>query len=34
MRGVGASERSPAYAFVVMVGNGMSRFYPFKVRLE
>ena len=34
MQGVGASERSPAYAFVVMVGNGMSRFYPFKVRLE
>ena len=29
MQGVGASERSPAYVFVVMVGNGMSRFYPF-----
>ena len=34
MQGVGASERSPAYVFVVMVGNGMSRFYPFRVRLE
>ena len=34
MQGVGASESSPAYAFVVMVGNGMSRFYPFRVRLE
>jgi len=34
LQGVGASEKSPAYAFVVMVGNGMSRFYPFRVRLE
>ena len=34
LEGVGASETSPAFAFVVMVGNGMSRFYPFKVRLE
>ncbi len=35
IQGVGASESSPAYAFVVMVGNGMSRrFYPFRVRLE
>jgi hypothetical protein len=34
MQGVGASETSPAYAFVVMVGNGLSRFYPFRVRLE
>ena len=34
MQGVGASEKSPAYVFVVMVGNGMSRFYPFQVRLE
>jgi len=34
IQGVGASEKSPAYVFVVMVGNGMSRFYPFRVRLE
>jgi hypothetical protein len=34
LEGVGASEKSPAFAFVVMVGNGMSRFYPFRVRLE
>ncbi len=35
IQGVGASEESPAFAFVVMVGNGMSRrFYPFRVRLE
>ena len=34
IQGVGASETSPAFLFVVMAGNGMSRFYPFKVRLE
>src|SRR4029453_18213020 len=28
MQGVAASEHSPAFVFVVMVGNGMSRFYP------
>jgi len=34
IQGVGASETSPAFVFVVMAGNGMSRFYPFRVRLE
>jgi len=34
LQGVAASEQSPAFVFVVMVGNGMSRFYPFRVRLE
>jgi hypothetical protein len=34
IQGVGASESSPAFVFVVMAGNGMSRFYPFRVRLE
>lgn len=31
---VGASEKSPAYVFVVMTTNGLNRFYPFRVRLE
>jgi hypothetical protein len=34
IQGVGASETSPAFVFVVMAGNGMNRFYPFRVRLE
>jgi hypothetical protein len=34
IQGVGASETAPAFVFVVMAGNGMSRFYPFRVRLE
>ena len=34
IRSVGASEKSPAYVFVVMATNGLSRLYPFRVRLE
>jgi hypothetical protein len=34
VRGVGASEKSPAFVFIVMATNGLSRFYPFRVRLE
>lgn len=34
VRSVGGSEKSPAYVFVVMATNGLSRFYPFRVRLE
>jgi hypothetical protein len=34
VQSVGASEKSPAYVFVVMATNGLSRFYPFRVRLE
>ena len=34
VRSVGASEKSPAYVFIVMATNGLSRFYPFRVRLE
>ena len=34
IRSVGGSEQSPAFVFVVMATNGLSRFYPFRVRLE
>jgi len=34
VRSVGASDTSPAYVFIVMATNGLSRFYPFRVRLE
>ena len=34
VRSVGASEKSPAYVFIVMATNGLSRFYPFRVRLD
>ncbi len=34
VRGVRASEESPALVFVVMSTNGLSRFYPFRVRLD
>ena len=34
LRSVGASDRSPAYVFIVMTTNGLNRFYPFRVRLE
>ena len=34
IRSVGASEKSPAYVFIVMTMNGLNRFYPFRVRSE
>jgi len=34
VRSVGGSDKSPTYVFVVMATNGLSRFYPFRVRLE
>ncbi len=34
VRGVPGSEQVPTYVFVVMATNGLSRFYPFRVRLD
>jgi len=34
VRSVRASATSPAYVFIVMTTNGLSRFYPFRVRVE
>jgi hypothetical protein len=34
VRSVGASDRSPAYVFIVMTTNGLNRFYPFRIGPE
>jgi hypothetical protein len=34
VRGVRASDTAPAYVFIVLATNGLSRFYPFRVRLD
>ena len=34
VRSVGASQQSRAYVFIVMTTSGLSRFYPFRVRIE
>jgi hypothetical protein len=34
IRGVRGSQQSPVFVFVVMATNGLSRFYPFRVRLD
>jgi hypothetical protein len=34
VRSVGGSEKTPAYVFVLMATNGLSRFYPFRVQLD